>query len=329
MLKINHSEFENGAMFQLRNSWRERIADLLDVKFEKVPVQFKVVDKSDCGYVCESLTEKKTDKAMKIVVANEVMQYTHAEEFPDCNVGLYMDDYLPLEGSKLLLKDGKNPSNIKPVQLVLSIEKLDDEDAVCVLRFTLNDLLLEKTYSIKSQIRNSWKLLSGPDTYMDDTEKMFQDTFIHKGYVMMVASKFAEWLRHNGQEQDAEDLLISAKIHDNSKIMNKDEFRALTSIVNDKTSMRDKNAALSVYKQDAIELHWKNNAHHPEHFSDIREMTRQQRQEAACDWCARSVQYGTDLVEFIEARQKDRFHFPDDIYDELLGYCKVLSRLMS
>jgi hypothetical protein len=266
---------------------------------------------------------------MKMIVANEVMQYTHGEEVPECNVGLYMDDYLPLEGAKLLLKDGKNPAHIKPVQFMLSIEKSDETDISCILHFVLNDLLLNKTYCIKSQIRNSWKMLAGPDTYMDDTEKMFQDTFIHKGYVIQVAAKFAEWLRNNGQEQDAEALLINAKVHDNSKILNKDEFRALTSIVNDKTSMRDKNASLSVYKQDAIELHWKNNTHHPEHFHDIREMSRQQRQEAACDWCARSIQYGTDLVDFIEARQKDRFHFPEDIYEEFLGYCKVLARLMT
>lgn len=325
MIKITQSEFEIGTAFQLRNTWRERIANMLDVKLEKIPVQYKIIDCDATGYLCEQVTDKKSDSLDRLYVSNAVMQYTHGQEVPDCNVGLYLDDFLPLEGSKLIIKDCKNDKCIKPVKLELNIEKIDKD---VKLQFRLMDMILDKNYTLKSQYKNSWKLIYGADTYMSDTEKMFQDTFVHKDYVLKVAIKFAEWLRNNGQENDANELLANAKVHDNSKILNKDEFDALTSIINDKSCMRDKNAALSLYKQDAIELHWRNNAHHPEHFKDIREMTRQNRQEAACDWCARSLQYGTDLVDFVQARQQDRFHFPEDIYDEFLGYCKTLARIM-
>lgn len=325
MIKIVQSEYEVGTSFQLRNTWRERIAELLGVKIEKVPVQYKVVDCDAAFYLCEQVCEKKSDNLERLYISSDVMQYTHGEEVNDCNVGLYLDDYIPLEGSKLIIKDCKHAKCIKPVRLELDIELIGND---VKLQFKLVDLLNDKNYDLKSQYKHSWKLLYGSDEYMSDTEKMFQDTFIHKDYVMKVAVKFAEWLRGNGQDSDASELLENARIHDNSKILNKDEFDALTSIINDKSCLRDKNAALSIYKQDAIELHWRNNAHHPEHFSDIREMSRQHRQEAACDWCARSLQYGTDLVEFVQARQKDRFHFTDDIYEEFLSYCKTLARIM-
>ena len=141
---------------------------------------------------------------------------------------------------------------------------------------------------------------------------------------MAIAARFAEYLNENGSSDDAEKLLHRAKNHDNSKILNKDEFRALTHIINDKKALKDASKSLSSYKQDAIELHWKNNDHHPEHYEAVCEMTRAAKQEMCCDWCARSLQYGTDLIDFVEKRQEDRFRFPEQFYKEVLQYCKIL-----
>ena len=44
-----------------------------------------------------------------------------------------------------------------------------------------------------------------------------------------------------------------------------------------------------------------------------------------CDWHARSTQYNTDFLKFVEERQKDRFHFPDWMFAEIWHYCKVLA----
>ena len=58
-------------------------------------------------------------------------------------------------------------------------------------------------------------------------------------------------------------------LKNNSKILNKGEFRALTGIINDKSCLKDASSKLSQFKQDSIELHWKHNRHHPEHFKNI------------------------------------------------------------
>lgn len=92
---------------------------------------------------------------------------------------------------------------------------------------------------------------------------------------------------------------------------------------------RDANSKLSIYKQDAIELHWANNEHHPEHWKDINEMPMGARREFVCDCCARSLQYGTNFLEFMQKRLEDRFTFNDIIKDEILYTCKIVINLMN
>jgi hypothetical protein len=81
---------------------------------------------------------------------------------------------------------------------------------------------------------------------------------------------------------------------------------------------------LSEEQQKLVELHWKNNRHHPEYFDDVSQMEEIDIIEMCCDWHARSVQYDTDLLEFAKIRQENRFHFPEDMYKKILKYCNVL-----
>lgn len=331
MIKVTMTEFYAGMKFELRNAWRKVIAEAEGVKEDKYPFLFQITDVVSSGYICESVPDKKSDKVYKIIVNDDILRYLFGTEVNDCNVGLYTNDYIPFENSRLILTDSKDPLSILPVTIVLHAEKdgyeYNDEN-ITSLSFMYKSLILDKTYTLKSRIKDTWKLLVGSDEYMTDVERMFQDTFIHKGYVLMIGNKFADYLEANGQEKDAEALRINAKVHDNSKILNKDEFRALTRIINDKQSLKNASNSLSMYRQDAIELHWAHNEHHPEHYQDICEMSRQSRQEMAVDFCARSYQYKTDLIDFVEKRQADRFHFPDQMYEEILNYCKVLVELM-
>ena len=240
------------------------------------------------------------------------------------NVGLYFCDYIPDEGSNLLFSDKKCPEKITPAKLISVVGTTEiDEIEYITLGFELKSLLSDKVIKLSNEIKNSWKNLRGSSAYMTDIEKMYQDTFIHKDIIRRVCSRFADWLESNGQEKDAEILRQNAIVHDNSKILNKDEFDALTSIINDKSSLVDASKQLSQYKVDAIELHWKNNEHHPEHFKSINEMSRSNRQEMACDCCARSIQYGTDLLQFMQTRQEERFHFNEKDFEEMMRYCKI------
>lgn len=332
MIKVTITEFYAGMKFELRNAWRKVIAEAEGVKEDKYPFLFQITDVVPSGYICESVPARKSDKIYKLFVNDDILRYLFGTEVSDCNVGLYTNNYLPFENSKLILTDSKDPLDILPVMIVLYANKDNYEDGdnvITSLSFIYKSLILDRTYTLKSHMKDSWKLLTGSDEYMTDVEKMFQDTFIHKGYVLEIGNKLADYLETNGQEKDAEALRQSVRTHDNSKILNKDEFRALTRIINDKQSLKSADKCLSMYRQDAIELHWKNNEHHPEHYEDICEMSRQSRQEMAVDFCARSYQYGTDLIDFVEKRQEDRFHFPEQMYEEILNYCKILVELMN
>lgn len=322
MIKFSRHEIIVGTHFQIRNSWRREIAKALNIQEDKYPFDFKIISCENDTYVCESVSTKKNTASNKIIVNNYIIKYVLGEEVDDCNVGLYFGDYFPLEGTKILIYDHNDEYKILPV-IVKLITTVIDENTVLV-EYKLHDLLLNKDYSIKSQIKNSWKFVFGSDKYMNDIERMYQDTFIHKSYVEKIAEKFAEYLIDTGNDSDAEKLLQRSKVHDNSKILNKDEFRALTRIIDDKKALKDANKSLGSYKQDAIELHWKNNDHHPEYYSNVCEMTRAAKLEMVCDWCARSLQYNTDLIEFLEIRQKDRFMFPESFYNEVMQYCKIV-----
>ncbi len=330
MIKVTTREFYAGMKFEIRNAWRKIIADAEGIKEDKYPFQFQITEITTLGYICESVQDKKSDKVYKILVNDDILRYLFGTEVNDCNVGLYTNDYLPFENSRLIITDAKDPLDILPVRIILNaIKNENDTDNITSVSFIYQSLLLDKTYTLKSHVKDSWKLLIGSDEYMTDVERMFQDTFIHKGYVLEIGNKFADYLQDNGQEKDAEILRQRVKVHDNSKILNKDEFRALTRIINDKQSLKSADNRLSIYRQDAVELHWKNNDHHPEHYQDICEMSRNARQEMAVDFCARSLQYGTDLIDFVEKRQEDRFHFPEQMYTEILNYCKILVELMN
>lgn len=332
MLKIVKQKIEIGQTFQIRNSWREKIAEKLNKDEEMFPFYFKVIDieqyMKDTFYVAESISEDKTEKSIKIKVSETILNFLLSDEVADSNVGLYFNDYLPLENTKILILDNKNALLIHPVLFKLLVDLTTYKNKkVVTLDLVLENLLTNEVTNISSQLKNSWKFLFGTDDYMTDVEKMYQDTFIHKDYVLKVCNKFAKYLIENDSKEIAEELLERAKVHDNSKILNKDEFRSLTGIINDKSCLKDASSKLSQFKQDSIELHWKHNEHHPEHFDDVNKMTKLDKMEMCCDWCARAMQYNTNLLEFVEKRQEDRFHFPELMYDEIYHYCKILISL--
>lgn len=324
MIKVTVNEFYAGTKFDIRNSWRNKIANTLGIKEDKFPFDFQVTAVDCCTYTCKSIQNRKTDKEYTIIISSDILKYLFGEEVPDCNVGLYSTDYIPIENSKLLLTDCKNKLNVLPVQFVLDTNIVDSIENTVKIEFVYQSLIIDKKYSIKSHSKDTWKLLNSNDTYMSDVEKMFQDTMLHKEFVNTVGTKFISYLESKGLKEDANELRLRIKVHDNSKLLNKDEFRALTKIINDKQSLKSADKSLSIYKQDAIELHWKNNRHHPEHYENIEMMERVDIEEMCCDWMARSLQYNTNLLDFAEKRQADRFHFPEHMYNDIIEYCKVL-----
>lgn len=329
MIKISKNNIEIGTTFQIRNTWRKQIAKELEINEEDFPFVFKIVDSEtnmkETLFFAESVKNEKEEKIVKLKISEIAIKYLIGEEVEDCNVGLYFKDYLPLENTKLLISDNKNTLLVHPVVFKLNVfvDKVNKKKTP-VINLVLTNILTGENSNIVSQCQNSWKFLKGVDAYMNDIEKMYQDTFIHKEFVMMACEKFAKYLINEGDTALANELMERAIVHDNSKIINKDEFRSLTSIINDKSCLKNASSKLSQFKQDSIELHWKHNAHHPEHFENINEMTKLDKIEMCCDWYARAMQYKTNLLEFVEERQANRFCFPELMYEEILHYCKIL-----
>lgn len=160
-----------------------------------------------------------------------------------------------------------------------------------------------------------------------DTEKLskeINDALMHRACVMRSGKYLSKYLIHCNRSVDAIRLLARCSIHDISKIQNTEEFLSLASIIDQIDSMHNVEHVLSTSQQEAIRLHWKNNSHHPEHYESSNDMSELDIMEMACDCHARSKQYGTNLIDYIDAQQRLRFHFdPRHLY-MLKRYCLVL-----
>ena len=156
----------------------------------------------------------------------------------------------------------------------------------------------------------------------DQIKHQIKDTLEHKKIVMDSCYKMAEYLFNEGKNELGVEIINRAIVHDNSKF-SKEELYALSSISSAK-ALTDPNVLLSNDQQKLVEMHWKNNRHHPEYFSAITNMSEIDIIEMCCDWHARSVQFGTNLIEFAKVRQENRFHFPKEMFNKILFYCNIL-----
>ena len=154
--------------------------------------------------------------------------------------------------------------------------------------------------------------------------KEINDTLLHRNFVLRSGQYLASYLMQHGRNLDAIQLIGRCMVHDMSKIINTEEFMALASIVDDLSELSDEGHVLSEKQRKAIELHWKNNSHHPEYYDNPNDMTDLDLLEMACDIHARSKQFKTDLMKYVELQQEKRYHFGKSHYKKLTYYCKIL-----
>lgn len=154
-------------------------------------------------------------------------------------------------------------------------------------------------------------------------EKYILDTINHKKHLFDSASKMALYFLKNNDEDMALKILRRSFTHDLSKF-NASEYNSFHVFKEYNNSLID--ASILYNEQDEVFLkeHWKNNKHHPEHWSDFNDMTELDIIEMVCDWHSRSVEFGTDLLEFIHTRQNTRFKFDDKMFNKILFYVNIL-----
>lgn len=157
---------------------------------------------------------------------------------------------------------------------------------------------------------------------LNGLEEYINEVILHKQYVLEGAKIMSDYLISIDKYDTAVELINRCSLHDNSKFLREEMIRLLA--IKDKSDFRDPTKLLTDEKKRAIRYHWANNRHHPEYFDDITKMTDLDLMEMACDCFARSLQYNTDFLSFIEIRQRERFKFPDDIYQKYYNYCCIL-----
>lgn len=334
MLKLVNESIKIGARVVLPESWHEKVLSFS--KCDTFPYEFIVEEIAkektlkEIYYICRA-EKKENGKIFRIALTEYAIKYLFSYEVPDLNVGLSFDEYLPFEDSKIMITNMKNPNEVVPAVFKVEAELIEiNEKSIIYLNFIIDYIngsgFTSVRYYIGGRNRSFWKFLMHEDvSYMTDYEKMFRDTLIHKGFVTKSCEKLAKYLESEGAVEHAKMLRERAVIHDDSKISCEDELHALSRIINDKSSLMDSSKQLSPIKLDAIKLHWKHNSHHPEHYKSAIDMSKLDIMEMCCDWYARSMQYGTDFLGFVEQRQKERFHFPDWMFVEIMHYCKVLA----
>ena len=153
--------------------------------------------------------------------------------------------------------------------------------------------------------------------------KTINDTLIHRQCVIRSGNYLAQYLIKHSRSVDAIRLIGRCQIHDMSKLTYIDEFMALASIIDTIEQMGNINHVQSEEEIEAKYLHWKRNSHHPEHG----EMTDLDLMEMACDCHARSKQFGTNLMDFIEVQQEKKYHFNPQDLRRLKHYCLALCEL--
>ena len=331
MLKLSNENLSIGTRICLPSEWHQKILDFCYRK--DMPYEFVVKDivedeiKNVSYYVC---TAKENEQSLIIAIDDYVAKYLFAKTVPDMNVGLFFDEFLPPENTKILITSLRNPKEVVLASIHMDLDLINvSGESVVHLKFNLDFITGIGFSSLKRYVsfskRYVWKFLDNPDTsFMTDYEKVFQDTLIHKEFFMISSEKLARYLERIGAIDHAKALRERAIVHDNSKINNEAELKALSKIIDDKTNLKDPSVMLSPIKIDAVRLHWQNNSHHPEHYSTPVDMTRLDVMEMCCDWYARSMQYETNFEEFVKKRQEERFHFPDWMFAEIWHYCEVL-----
>ncbi len=156
------------------------------------------------------------------------------------------------------------------------------------------------------------------------TELINNEDFIHLNNILRHIENvkqncelIAEKLIRNSEFDLGKDLIQNSLIHDNSKLSGI-EFLYLR-----EDTKTDKPELFIA----ALHQHNSTNPHHPEFYvGGIKEMPRVAIAEMVSDWKARSEEFGSDLMEWINESATKKFQFSKQckIYKDIKDFVKLL-----
>lgn len=154
-------------------------------------------------------------------------------------------------------------------------------------------------------------------------QKHIEDTLIHKQLFNASCLVMVKYLFEQGRDEDAMELARRCLVHDNSKLT-EGEIDAFIQLPIQNETCTKPHSPLTEEQKKLLELHWKNNRHHPEHFIDCHHMDEIDILEMCVDWSARSRQFNTNLIPYVVEQQQKRFNFDKEMFNKILKYCEVL-----
>lgn len=149
----------------------------------------------------------------------------------------------------------------------------------------------------------------------------------HREAVKHFMKKFDE-LKHISLNEYVQ-LKQRALRHDRSKEYDYEEFNGYVFMAYELKGLEygtpEHRAVLDKYKY-VLDLHYKNNDHHPEHFENgIEDMNKVQRIEMICDWLgSMKARGGLEKFEKNLEYNKERFNISDETYKEILKLANYL-----
>lgn len=131
-----------------------------------------------------------------------------------------------------------------------------------------------------------------------DDLKRIRELLRHVKLVQEAAQRIGEALIEQGEARFGRELIANAMSHDQTK------FRGIEwDCIGNRNS-----ACTEEEKQLAIVQHIKTNPHHPEYWDGIENMPKIYLHEMVCDWFARSVEFGTDLREWVKGNAVPKYN---------------------
>ena len=164
----------------------------------------------------------------------------------------------------------------------------------------------------------------------EELTKELKDILIHRECVQRSGLYLASYLKKIQKGGDSTSLISRCQTHDLSKMNNIEEFLSLASIVDNLDEMADIDHVHTNEENKCIELHRKNNDHHPGFFEDPNDMATDQINEMVVDCHARSKQFGTaGAAAYLDRRchTDPTYDFDKDNYDKIMRTSEIIDKL--
>lgn len=148
--------------------------------------------------------------------------------------------------------------------------------------------------------------------------------FRHQTLVKNLMLKCAKYL-----DFDLKDIINRAENHDKSKLSDQEYLGSMLMGLK-----HEYNQELNEQEQKTIDetilIHYNNNSHHPEHYSNCNQMTNLDLLEMVCDWTARAMEktpQTPSATNFASQNVGSKYNFEQAHINTVYQYIKIMDSI--